>query len=245
MQVIDLSAVAQTATDRPALGEAVEAVLDRLAEAMADAVAALPNSLPVPAGYLRDGQGRLVPTEQVRESDLLRDAVARDLAIEGELLHALLGRFKRRALADLRDLVSAAAERFEVRIGGAKGNLSITTFDGNWKVQRVYRDVLSFSEEIHAAKELIDQCITRWSEGADPHIRVLVDRAFRADKSGDMRTGPVLELLRVDIEDDDWQRAMKALAESIHLSGSAVYVRVFRRDQNGVYVPVPLDLAAV
>jgi hypothetical protein len=199
----------------------------------------------VPEGYLRDGQDRLVPTEQVRESDLLRDAVARDLAIEGELLHVLLGRFKARALADLRDLVASGAERFGVRIGGDKGNLSITTFDGAWKVQRVYRDVLSFSEEIHAAKALIDECITRWSEGADPHIRVLVDRAFRADKSGDLRTGPVLELLRVDIDDPDWQMAMKALAESVQVSGSAVYVRVFRRSQAGVYVPVPLDLAAV
>ena len=51
---------------------------------------------------------------------------------------------------------------------------------------------------------------------------MLVDRAFRTDKSGDLRTGPVMELLRVDIDDEEWQTAMKALAESIQISGSAV-----------------------
>lgn len=227
------------------LGRAVVDVLDRMSDSIADAVARLPRPKEVPEGYLADAQGRLVPTDQVRESDLLRDSVARDLAIEGEVLHHLLGAYKARALGDLRDLVASGAERFGVKIGGDKGNLSVTTYDGAWKVQRVYRDVLSFSEEIHAAKALIDECITRWSEGADPHIRVLVDRAFRADKSGDLRTGPVLELLRVDIDDPDWQMAMKALAESVQVSGSAVYVRVFRRNAAGVYHPVPLDLAAV
>ncbi len=220
-------------------------VVDRMADAIAAALVKLPVPKAAPDGYVRDAQGRLVPEEQVRDSDLLRDAVARDLAVEGELLHYLLASFKARALADLRDLVASAAERFGVAIGGEKGNLSVTTYDGAWKVQRVYRDVLSFTEEIHAAKALIDECITRWSEGADPHIRVLVDRAFRTDKSGDLRTGPVMELLRADIEDEHWQMAMKALHESIQVSGSAVYVRVFRRNAAGVYQPIPLDLAAV
>jgi hypothetical protein len=238
-------ATAEKTPFEPARNPAVDAVLTRLSATLREAAAEIPHPAAAPEGYRCDAQGRLVPQAQVRESDLLRDEVAQDLAIEGELLHALLGQYKARALADLRDLVAAAAERFEVAIGGEKGNLSITSYDGRWKVQRVYRDVLSFSEEIHAAKALIDGCITRWSEGADPHIRVLVDRAFRADKSGDLRTGPVMELLRVDIDDEEWQTAMKALAESIQISGSAVYVRIFRRTSAGTYVPVPLDLAAV
>jgi hypothetical protein len=236
--------VAAMITDTKA-SPAVMAVLDRIAATLAGAVAELPQPEPAPEGYLPDAQGRLVPIAQVRESDLLRDQVAGDLAIEAALLQVLLRSFKRRALADLADLVSTAAQRFGVQIGGGKGNLSVTTYDGAWKVQRVYRNVLTFSEEIHAAKALIDECITRWSEGADANIRVLVDRAFRTDKSGDLRTGPVLELLRVEIDDPEWKRAMRALTESIHVSGSAVYVRVFRRLDSGTYVPVPLDLAAV
>ncbi len=220
-------ATAEKTAYEPARNPAVDAVLTRLSATLREAAAEIPHPAAAPEGYRCDAQGRLVPQAQVRESDLL------------------LGQYKARALADLRDLVATAAERFEVAIGGEKGNLSITSYDGRWKVQRVYRNVLTFSEEIHAAKALIDDCITRWSEGADANIRVLVDRAFRADKSGDLRTGPVLELLRVEIDDPEWERAMKALTESIHVSGSAVYVRIFRRSSAGTYVPVPLDLAAV
>lgn len=221
------------------------AVVDRMADIIAAAVQELPPAEEIPAGWMMDSQGRLVRLENVREQDRLRDEVARGLALEGLVLNRLLAAFKSRALEDMAELVRTSAAEYGVDLGGEKGNLTISTFDGSWRVQRVYRDVISFTEQILAAKELIDACITRWSEGADPHIRALIDRAFRAGKKGDLRTGPVLELLRLKIDDPDWQTAMQALADSIDITGSAVYVRVQRRAAADQYVPIPIDLAAV
>lgn len=200
----------------------------------------------VPAGYMRNAAGHLVPEDQVREHDKLRDQVARELAQEAEALHERLKAFKAKALAEIADLVAIAAERYEVHLGGKKGNVTVTTYDGQYKVQRSYAERVTFTEELEAAKELINDCILRWSEGANPHIRALVDRAFRTDSKGQIKTTAVLELLRLEIDDEGWQRAMEALKDSIQSAGTAVYVRVYKRiGDSDQYRPLALDLAAV
>ncbi|MEX1065468.1 MAG: DUF3164 family protein [Aquisalimonadaceae bacterium] len=204
------------------------------------------NSAPIPEGYMVNALGHLVPEEQVREQDKLRDQVARDLAAEAVELHERLAAFKARALSEIADLVSIAAERYDTQLGGKKGNVAITTYNGDYKVTRTYAERLAFTEELEAAKELINACIERWSEGASDNIRALVDRAFRANAQGQLKTTAILDLLRLDIDDDDWQRAMEALKDSIQAVGTAVYVRVYKRTGDGdQYRAVPLDLAAV
>lgn len=204
------------------------------------------NSTTVPAGYMRNAAGHLVPEDQVREHDKLRDQVARELAQEAEALHERLKAYKAKALAEIADLVAIAAERYEVHLGGKKGNVTVTTYDGQYKVQRSYAERVTFTEELEAAKELINDCILRWSEGANPHIRALVDRAFRTDSKGQIKTTAVLELLRLEIDDESWQRAMAALKDSIQSTGTAVYVRVYKRiGDSDQYRPLALDLAAV
>ncbi|MBH04011.1 MAG: sulfate transporter [Xanthomonadales bacterium] len=200
----------------------------------------------IPAGYMEDSAGRLVPESKVRESDKLRDDVARRLSERAMAINAALRQFKIDALAELEDLVEIAAERHDVKIGGDKGNLSIITFNGRYKVERAYADRITFTEEIKIAKKAIDDCITRWSEGANDNIKVLVDRAFRTDRQGNMRSQAVLELLRYDIDDPEWETAMDALRESIQVSGTAVYVRVYTRcEETDRYEAIPLNLAAV
>ena len=80
----------------------------------------------IPAGYLQNAQGHLVPEHQVREHDKLRDSVARDLAGTAIRLNAELKAFKHKALADIADLIAVSAERYGVTLGGKKGNASIT-----------------------------------------------------------------------------------------------------------------------
>ncbi|WP_405119184.1 DUF3164 family protein [Pseudomonas leptonychotis] len=204
------------------------------------------NQTPVPAGYVRNGAGHLVPEHQVREHDKLRDQVANGLAVRALAINAFLVEFKRDALADIDDLIAISNEKYGVTIGGKKGNASITTYDGKFKVERQMAERLTFTEEILAAKELIDRCIRKWSEGADQHLRVLVDRAFRANKQGQIKTGDVLSLLRIEIDDVDWKLAMEALKDSIQVNGTAVYIRVYQRvGDTDRYDPINLSIAAV
>lgn len=199
-----------------------------------------------PDGYMKNASGHLVPRAQVREHDLLRDEVARRIAEKAIALNSALADFKREALADIEDVVTIAGERYGVKLGGSKGNVQIPTYDGAFKVVRSVADRITFTEEIEAAKALITACILRWSEGANANIRVIVDRAFRTDSKGQIKTAAVLELLRLDIEEEPWQRAMEAIKDSIQATGTAIYVRVYRRvGASDQYEAVPLDLAAV
>lgn len=206
----------------------------------------IPETMPaVPDGYMANASGHLVPKSLVREHDLLRDEVARRLAVRAVAAHQLLVEFKRDALADIADLVKITGERFDVKLGGDKGNVQITTYDGRFKILRSVADRIAFTEEIEAARALINDCIRRWSEGANDNIRVLVDRAFRTDTKGQMKTAAVLELLRLEIQDEQWKQAMAAIKESIQSTGTATYVRVYQRNSNGAYEAINLDLAAV
>lgn len=200
----------------------------------------------VPEGYLLNALGHLVPREQVREHDLLRDETVRALAQKALAINKALTEFKAAALTDIADLITISAERYNVKMGGEKGNVSVTTFDGRYKIQRTYAERITFTEEIKAAEKLIYQCIQRWGKGANPYIRTFADRAFRANSKGELKMSEVLDLLRYEIDDEEWAQAMQAIRDSIQAIGNAVYVRVYERiGQSEKYRPVTLDLAAV
>ncbi|MDH1333238.1 DUF3164 family protein [Comamonas thiooxydans] len=195
---------------------------------------------------MKNALGHLVPRANVREQDLMRDEVARNLATQASALNQALSEFKKKALGDMADLIKIAGERYEVTLGGKKGNVSISSYDGKYKVQRSVADRIQFTEEIEAAKALINQCIARWSEGANDNIRAIVDRAFSKDTKGQIKTSAVLDLMRLEIDDAEWKRAMEAIRDSIQTTGTAIYVRVYERiGDSDQYKAIPLDLAAV
>lgn len=200
----------------------------------------------IPEGYMRNAAGHLVPTDQVREHDKLKDQVVRDIADAALALNEGLRFFKTKSLADVDDLINISGQRYGVALGGGKGNVDLKSFDGSLRVRRQVASLICFSEEIEAAKALINNCFERWSVGANPHIRALVDRAFRTDSQGQIKTSAILELLRLEIEDEEWKRAMQALRDSIQADRTATYLRVYRRvGDTDAWEPISLDLAAV
>ncbi|MEG1281672.1 MAG: DUF3164 family protein [Comamonas sp.] len=200
----------------------------------------------IPDGYMRNASGHLVPINMVREQDMLRDETVRSLVADAIEANARLRAFKLKALGDIADLVKIAGEKYDVTLGGKKGNVSVSSYDGKYKIQRSIADRIVFTEEIEAAKALLNSCFERWSEGANDNIRILVDRAFSKDKNGQLKTASVLELMRVEIVDEEWKRAMQAIKDSIQTTGTAIYVRVYERiGDSDQYRAIPLDLAAV
>lgn len=200
----------------------------------------------VPAGFMQNAQGHLVPEALVREQDKLRDSVVLDLARQAIHINSALAEFKKQALGDIGDVVDIAAEKYDVKLGGKKGNVSLTSFNGQFRVQRVYSEQISFTEELEAARELFGQCLDRWTENADNNVRALVDRAFRTNKNKEVKTAELLGLLRLEINDPQWEKAIEALKDSISVTGTAVYVRVYQRiPETDKYKLIPLDLASV
>ena len=199
----------------------------------------------VPPGYMKNPAGHLVPIETIRPIDLARDELVKEIVGKARRLNGHIGEFKGAAFADIAAFVQLSAEEYQVKIGGQKGNVTLLSFDGRYKVQRAISETLAFDERLQAAKALIDECITDWAQTSRPEIKVLVSDAFQVDKEGNINTGRVLGLRRLAITDDRWLRAMQAIGEAIQVVGSKSYVRVYERiGDTGEYQQIPLDVAA-
>lgn len=198
----------------------------------------------VPDGYKRDPHGRLVPVSAIRAIDLERDDLVQKIVARGRKVSADLTEFKADTFGDIQAFVELSAEQYGAKVGGKKGNVSLLSFDGRYKVSRAINDNIVFDERLQAAKALIDQCLVSWTENASPEIRAIVDRAFEVDKAGDVNIGRVLALRRVEINDPRWKEAMRAIGESIQVVGSRSYVRLYERiGDTDQYKQIPLDIA--
>jgi len=194
--------------------------------------------------YMEDQAGRLVPIGTVKPIDIERDKLVREVIAKAQLLNKQIADFKASAFGDIAAFIELSAEQYGAKVGGQKGNVTLMSFDGRYKVQRAIAEHISFDERLQAAKALIDECITDWSQGSRPEIQVLVNNAFQVDKEGNINTGRVLGLRRLQISDDRWQRAMQAISEAVQVVGSKSYIRVYERiGDTGEYRAIALDVA--
>ncbi len=200
----------------------------------------------IPKGYRADAKGCLVPESLLKPIDRARDELVQELARQAKGVSDGLRDFKAKVFADINAFVDLSAEQYGVTLGGKKGNLTLFSFDGAFKVQVAIAEHMVFDERLQAAKHLIDECIIAWSQDSRDEIKVLVQAAFDTDKEGKINTGRVLALRRLDIRDEKWQKAMQAIGESLQVVGSKEYVRFYERIGNSdQYRPISLDVAAV
>lgn len=197
-----------------------------------------------PEGYMRDAQQRLVPIEHVDEVDQLRDQTVRNLTAAAKELQAAMSKFKNGAMSDIRQFVALSLERYGAKVGGTKGNLTLTSYDGTLQVKVQVSENIRFDERIQAAKALIDECIHNWTAGSSSEVKALVEHAFQSDKEGKISIGRILGLTRLKIDDETWLQAMEAIRDSIQVVDTATYMRLYQRTgPNANWTPISLDIA--
>jgi len=200
----------------------------------------------IPEGYLKNQQGHLVPINSIDQHDLDRDELIQELVSGAKVLQTAMAKFKAQAMGDIEAFIDLAAERYEVKLGGRKGNVSLTSFDGRYKIQIAVSDRLVFDERIQAAKALVDECILIWTEGSSSEIKALVEHAFQTDKEGKINLGRILSLMRLSIDDPKWRRAMDAIKDSMQVASSSTYLRIYERQEDGKkYQQIVLDIAGL
>lgn len=195
--------------------------------------------------YMENAQGHLVPLEHVRPIDMARHELVMEKVAKVKAMRTALAALKAEIMADVEAFIDLSAEKYKVKLGGTKGNVALPSYDGKFKLVRQMAEDISFGEQLQAAKSLIDECLRDWTQGARSELRALVDSAFQVDKAGNLSTARVLGLRRLEITDDRWTRAMAAIDDSIQVTGTRPYVRVYERDAQGRYNAIPLDMAAV
>jgi hypothetical protein len=198
----------------------------------------------VPTGYMEDGQGKLVPIERIRQIDLERDALVKEIVVRATDLAKVIFQFKRQVMGDIEAFVDLSAEKYGAKLGGKIGNVTLTSYDGRFKVVRAIDERQVFDERLQAAKALIDECITEWAQGSNANLRALINDAFQVDKMGRLNINRILGLRRLNIDDERWKNAMTAIGESLQTVDTKAYLRIYVRQHDGSYEPMPLNVAA-
>lgn len=199
----------------------------------------------IPEGYRENARGCLVPEAQIKEIDKARDELVLEKIAKVKAMQEKLRNLKLEMMGDIAAFVELSAERYGVKVGGDKGNVTLQSFDGHYRIKRQTSETIAFDEGLRAAKALIDECLEEWSRNSPSPLRVLVEQAFQINKEGRINTNAILSLRRHKIEDARWQRAMQAIGDSLQILDSKAYVRFYERDEQGRYNAIPLDIAAL
>lgn len=196
------------------------------------------------ADYMRDGKGALVPVELIKPQHKLEDQTVRKIAGYALELSAQVGRFKQHTFEDIGALEAILAEDFDTTVGGAKGNKTLMSHDGLFKVVVQVSDYIDFGPQLTIAKDLVDECLNEWAADAGPELRAIVTRAFNTEKKGQINRSEIFMLLRLEIRDPRWVKAMDAIRDAMRIVGSKTYVRCYRRDRpDGEWQAISIDLA--
>ncbi|MEI3544744.1 MAG: DUF3164 family protein [Alphaproteobacteria bacterium] len=195
--------------------------------------------------YMTDAKGRLIPKSMVKPQDQLRDQTVKIIVERFKSSQAVLKDCKVKSMQDISELEEIAAEKYQAKLGGKKGNLTLYSFDGKYKVIRSFADRIVFNEDAKSAEALFKECVLEWGNGADPKLVTLVNYAFETDKQGNLSASKIYSLLRLNIQDEKWQRAKQAIMDSMNVAYSKGYIRVYERiGDTEMYKAIPLDIAA-
>lgn len=199
------------------------------------------NSNTIPEGYRPNALGHLVPESIIPEIDKLRDDLVKQLVAAAEDVGKEVAEFKSNSMSEISKFIELSAMEHGIQIGGNKGNATLTSYDGRFRIVRAIDETISFNEGMTTAREIIFKCIQKWSRGADPHLATLVSRAFETDKNGHLSTSRILALRSYQIDDEDWQAAITMIGQAIQVQAKVHYLRFYRKTDGGRWQQVPLD----
>ena len=197
-------------------------------------------------GYMLDANGAEWPTDKVKPIDRDRDRLVKSLANRAKKVSGTISEFKTDAFNEIADFVAHSAAQYEHTFRGKKGNMTLFSFDGQFKIVVARGETRAFDERLQVAKSMIDQCIHKWAMGANKNIQAIVNDAFQVDKEGKVSVDRIMGLRRVSIDEPEWKNAMEAIADSIQITGSKRYIRLYERvGETEHYNPISLDVASV
>lgn len=179
--------------------------------------------------HLRDGQGRLQPLSTIKAQDLLEHELVHKIIGFADELNAQIARFKGHCFEDVGGFLDLLAQEYGTTRGGAGGNMQLLSHDGTLKVVVQVAKHFDYGPELQIAKDLVDECLRDWSDGAREELVAIVADAFNVNEQGKISRDKLLSLKKMDFDDERWKRAMQAITDAERAVGSKTYMRFYRR----------------
>jgi hypothetical protein len=191
-----------------------------------------------------DAKGGLMPVEMVKPQHLLEDELVRKVLGHFIAASGQIGRLKAHTVEDIDAFTELLAQEYGITPGGKRGNMTLNSYDGLFKVEVRISDFIDFGPELQIAKTIVDACLNRWSVDASPEIRAIVTNAFNTEAEGKVNRSELIKLTRLSIDDEEWGRGMKAIKDAQRVTGSKQYIRAYQRERfDGAWRSVSIDMA--
>ena len=197
-------------------------------------------------GFWIDAAGNHIPPKYVDQVDKKRDAMVEKLFRYASKTQDHLRKLKNLIEEDVKKYLAWLATIKGEKAFNPGGNYQFKTFYGDKEICVRINKVIEFDERLKLAKQKIDRCIEKWSEGANDKLKTVIFDAFKVNKKGQVDTHRILGLRTLKIKDKEWAAAMELISEAITITGSRKYL-IFheREDSNGSWKTIRLDLAGV
>jgi hypothetical protein len=194
---------------------------------------------------MTDHLGNAVAVRYVPKIDKERDRVVRRLFARARKLSGELAAFRVECLEQIEAFLDWEAAQSECPTRGAKGNVTLPSFDGTMKVSRARQDSIEFDERLQMARQLIREYIADKAEGIDRDLQLIIDDAFNGN-GGRLNTARVLGLLKLQIAGAKWKQAMDLIKDSIRVTATREYARFYERPggTSDQFRQVSLDIAS-
>ena len=186
----------------------------------------------------------MVPIEAVKDIDKLRDGVVLTIAERIKALESYMKEGKAKCMSDIEEFLKISAEQYGVKMGGTKGNVMLTSYDGSVQVILAQANNLVVNEGVNMAKELIDDYLADITSDASPDVRTIVNLAFKV-KQGRMDVKRLMELKQCNIQDERWLKAMEIISDSVTVASTTPCLRLRDRTAAGVYKTHMLEFSTI
>ncbi|KZN57634.1 hypothetical protein N473_07090 [Pseudoalteromonas luteoviolacea CPMOR-1] len=196
--------------------------------------------------FLFNSRGYKVPVSKVTDSDKAQNAMVIKLVQRAKQLSLEHDEFKRSVYSQVNDFIADMAHSYDVEIGGKKGNITLTSYDGKSRVKVGVADNISFGPEILVAKELFLGVVNGLLDQLDDEAQLIKDivmNAFETDKEGQYSKTKIMELrskYRYSHKSDDWAAGMQAIDDAFIFGSTKTYVLFHERNELGAWVQIPL-----
>ncbi len=201
------------------------------------------SEVAVPEGYRENALGELIPVSRIKAVDLLRDELVNNIVQKAKALQPQLVEFKANSMSEIADFIDLSAEEFDVKYGGTKGNVTLTSFCGQYRVIRAKAELRAFDERMQAGKAKLDEILLQRQQSSDDLIKAIINKTFKVNKQGLIDVNQVLGLRALAEDDPEWVKAINAMVDSAQVVGTRPYLRIYERQEDGAYKQIALDIA--
>lgn len=204
------------------------------------------NQTQIPEGWKLDRKGRLVKESNIDAYDIEMDAFVMKHIAKAMEIQTLMREFKKEVYEDCLAFQELVAEKYETKIGGKKGGVSFTSFDGKKQIRICVQDRFVFGPELKVAEQLMKECASEWSSVAPDELKAIIHELFETDTEGSISVSKVLDFRRRFknvSEDSRWIQAMTAIDDALRVVGSKSYLNFKQRNGEDKYLNIPLDIA--